>query len=54
MREGKREDGNQSNNELNNSVDHMGDHFDTNYVLQEIAKIPSIFGRRNNVARKFD
>jgi len=32
----------------------MAEHFDTRYVVQEISKIPSIFGRRNNVSKKID
>ena len=39
---------------MNNSTDNIAEHFDTRYVVQEISKIPSIFGRRNNVARKVD
>lgn len=44
----------EDNANLNNSAELLGEHFDSNFVIKEISKIPSIFGRRNNVARRFD
>lgn len=38
----------------NQSAEHLFNGFDTQYVIDEISKIPSIFGRRNEVTKKME
>ncbi len=39
---------------MNTSYENIADHYNTQYVIEEISKIPSIFGRKNDVSRKID
>lgn len=39
---------------MNTSSDNIAEHYNTQYVIEEISKIPSIFGRKNDLSRKID